>query len=429
MTYLLNFNYGPGYLEFFLDLIAFIALVDLLAVLLLLRFLWKHRTTKDVERKIIGYDNVAHETEATQESKQHKDTSTQTEDVVVLIKKEYDVLIEAEGKLTENDGKIGTETDSKTSNADAIKEEGVEDLVPPLVNANVQKSAPPRTLERRKSRDDIVFKSGWRKTVKLQDLIRAKVIEESRVVELEEQVITEEEVERELRPFLIGQYPIAGIFNDQTGQKMSLFDAHKQRIISRGTALSLLEAQAAVGSIIDPITDDKMSVEEALEHNLLDRAFAAVLVRAQRAVTGYTPRGSDEKLSLFQAMKRGLIVENHGIRLLEAQIATGGIIDPVANHRLPVEVAFERGLFDERLHQTLDDPSDDTKGFLDPNTNENLTYLELIKRCVEDPETNLLLLPLVRDDEVKLYKNRKLSHESIRQRITSSGSRSIESDN
>merc|ERR1712012_990779 len=102
-------------------------------------------------------------------------------------------------------------------------------------------------------------------------------------------------------------------------------------------------------------------------------------------------------------MKKGLVVEKHGIRLLEAQIATGGIIDPVANHRLPVEMAYKRGLFDERMNKILEDPGDDTKGFLDPNTSENLTYLQLISRCIEDPDTGFLLLPLVKEEEKHLY--------------------------
>uniref|UniRef100_A0A803WFB1 Plectin n=1 Tax=Ficedula albicollis TaxID=59894 RepID=A0A803WFB1_FICAL len=75
-------------------------------------------------------------------------------------------------------------------------------------------------------------------------------------------------------------------------------------------------------------------------------------------------------------MQKDLIVRDHGIRLLEAQIATGGIIDPVHSHRLPVEV--------ENL----------TYGFFDPNTQENLTYLQLMERCVTDPDTGLCLLPL-----------------------------------
>ena len=63
-------------------------------------------------------------------------------------------------------------------------------------------------------------------------------------------------------------------------------------------------------------------------------------------------------------------------------------------------------MFDQRLNKILDDPSDDTKGFLDPNTGENLTYLELIERCINDAETDLILLPLVKVDETHLYKDR-----------------------
>ena len=67
---------------------------------------------------------------------------------------------------------------------------------------------------------------------------------------------------------------------------------------------------------------------------------------------------------------------------------------------------FCLGLFDQRLNKILDDPSDDTKGFLDPNTGENLTYLELIERCINDAETDLILLPLVKVDETHMYKDR-----------------------
>uniref|UniRef100_A0A8C3T4A3 Uncharacterized protein n=1 Tax=Chelydra serpentina TaxID=8475 RepID=A0A8C3T4A3_CHESE len=63
-------------------------------------------------------------------------------------------------------------------------------------------------------------------------------------------------------------------------------------------------------------------------------------------------------------------------------------------HRLPLEAAYKRGYFDQEMNQTLSDPTDDTKGFFDPNTHENLTYLQLMERCMTDPETGLCLLPL-----------------------------------
>ncbi|CAM2107200.1 unnamed protein product [Caretta caretta] len=120
----------------------------------------------------------------------------------------------------------------------------------------------------------------------------------------------------------------------------------------------------------------------------------------REAVTGYTDPYTGNKISLFQAMKKDLLVKDHGIRLLEAQIATGGIIDPVHSHRLPVEVAYKRGYFDEEMNRILCDPSDDTKGFFDPNTHENLTYMQLLSRCVPDPDTGLLMLQLMHKGSV-----------------------------
>ena len=68
--------------------------------------------------------------------------------------------------------------------------------------------------------------------------------------------------------------------------------------------MSLLEAQAAVGSITDPISGEHLSLDEAVSRDLLDREFATLLSRAERAVTGFKPKGSDQTLSLFQAMKK-----------------------------------------------------------------------------------------------------------------------------
>jgi len=79
---------------------------------------------------------------------------------------------------------------------------------------------------------------------------------------------------------------------------------HKQTIFASGTAVGLLEAQAAVGSITDPVTGEQMSLNQAVERDLLDDELAELLRRAERAVTGFKPKGSDETLSLFQAMNR-----------------------------------------------------------------------------------------------------------------------------
>ncbi|ELW63398.1 Epiplakin [Tupaia chinensis] len=195
--------------------------------------------------------------------------------------------------------------------------------------------------------------------------------------------------------YLQGTSCIAGVLvpaKDGSGgqEKMSIYQAMWKGVLRPGTALVLLEAQAATGFVVDPVGDRRLSVEEAVAAGVIQEK----LLSSERPVTGYTDPYTGERISLFQAMQRDLIVREHGIRLLEAQIATGGVIDPVPSHRVPVEVAYQRGYFDEEMSRVLADPGDDTKGFFDPNTHENLTYLQLLRRCVRDPETGLYMLQL-----------------------------------
>ncbi|XP_034868015.1 plectin isoform X10 [Mirounga leonina] len=235
---------------------------------------------------------------------------------------------------------------------------------------------------------------GLRKQVTVEELVRSQVMDEATALRLQEGLASVEEVTQNLQKFLEGTSCIAGVFVDATKERLSVYQAMKKGIIRPGTAFELLEAQAATGYVIDPIKGLKLTVEEAVRMGIVGPEFKDKLLSAERAVTGYKDPYSGKLISLFQAMKKGLILKDHGIRLLEAQIATGGIIDPEESHRLPVEVAYKRGLFDEEMNEILTDPSDDTKGFFDPNTEENLTYLQLMERCITDPQTGLCLLPL-----------------------------------
>ncbi|KAE8282459.1 Plectin [Larimichthys crocea] len=184
---------------------------------------------------------------------------------------------------------------------------------------------------------------------------------------------------------------------------MSIYEAKGKSLLTPGTSLVLLEAQAATGFVIDPVNNKKLSVEEAVAQRVVGSEWKNKLLSAERAVTGYKDPYTGNMISLFQALKKDLIVKDHGIRLLEAQIATGGIIDPVYSHRVPVQVAYERGYFDEEMNQILSDPDDDTKGFFDPNTQENLTYLQLIERCITDPITGLSLLVIAKKGEFYFF--------------------------
>ncbi|KAM6318673.1 epiplakin, partial [Aegotheles albertisi] len=255
--------------------------------------------------------------------------------------------------------------------------------------------------EKEEGRRDVWFQ-GLRQQVTASELLNAKIITEETMEKLQEGKEMAQEIAQleSVRKYLEGTGSIGGILvpsKEEPGrvEKMSIYQAMWKGILKQGTALVLLEAQAATGFIIDPLQNTKLSVDEAVASGLVGSELQKKLLWAEKAVTGYTDPCTGQKISLFQAMKKELIVKEHGIRLLEAQIATGGIIDPVHSHRLPVEVAFQRGYFDQEMSQVLSDPSDDTKGFFDPNTHENLTYMQLLRRCVPDPQTGLLMLQLM----------------------------------
>ncbi|KAM8966331.1 plectin [Pelodytes ibericus] len=257
----------------------------------------------------------------------------------------------------------------------------------------------------------LTFK-GLRKDITMEELVRSQVMDAVTAQQLQDGLTSIEEVSRNLQKFLEGTSCIAGVYVESSKERFSIYQAMKKGMIRPGTAFELLEAQAATGYVIDPIKCLKLAVEDAVRMGIVGPEFKDKLLSAERAVTGYKDPYSGKLISLFQAMKKGLILKDHGIRLLEAQIATGGIIDPEESHRLPVEMAYKRGLFDEEMNEILIDPSDDTKGFFDPNTEENLTYLQLMERCITDPDTGLCLLPL----KEKKRERKTSSKSSVRKR-------------
>ncbi|XP_072110444.1 epiplakin-like [Mobula birostris] len=259
-----------------------------------------------------------------------------------------------------------------------------------------------RVEARQSHLDTSVTFSGLRADISLQELVESEVIDEAMLLDLKEGKKTVQEVSEleSVKIYLKGSDSIAGILVGSTNEKMSIYQAMKKGLLMPGTALILLEAQAATGFVIDPVKNMKLTVDEAVKNGLIGKELHAKLLSAERAVTGYKDPYTGNIISLFQALKKDLIIKEHGIRLLEAQIATGGIIDPVHSHRLPVDVAYKRGMFDEEMNKILADEGDDTKGFIDPNTKENLTYLQLKQRCVSDKDTGLCLLKIL-DGSVK----------------------------
>ncbi|XP_020562874.2 epiplakin [Oryzias latipes] len=252
---------------------------------------------------------------------------------------------------------------------------------------------------------EVTIFQGIRKDVTASELLQSKIIDENTFKDLSAGKLTVTEISEKdsVRKYLEGTNSIAGVYLQATKETLSIQEAKSRGLLTPGTSLVLLEAQAATGFVIDPVKNKKLSVEEAVAQGVVGKEWKSKLLSAERAVTGYKDPYTGDTISLFQALKKDLIVKDHGIRLLEAQIATGGIIDPVYSHRVPVQVAYERGYFDEEMNQILSDPDDDTKGFFDPNTQENLTYLQLIERCTTDPVTGLSLLVIVKKGEFYFF--------------------------
>uniref|UniRef100_A0A3Q3AQY2 Desmoplakin a n=1 Tax=Kryptolebias marmoratus TaxID=37003 RepID=A0A3Q3AQY2_KRYMA len=250
--------------------------------------------------------------------------------------------------------------------------------------------------------------------VSVSELIKSELLDETDLQKLNQGKLSCKDIEDKLKPYLFGSTCIAGIYDEAKDRILPFYRAMSDGLLMRGTTLELLEAQAASGFIVDPINNVFLTVEEASKRGLIGKEFKNKLLSAEKAVTGYKDPSTGKIISLFQAIEKELVEKGHGIRLLEAQIASGGIIDPVESHRIDVSVAYKRGYFDEEMNEILSYEGDDTKGFFDPNTKENLTYLQLKERCITDPKTGLILLPL--KDKNKPKKSQETRTNVLRKR-------------
>lgn len=230
------------------------------------------------------------------------------------------------------------------------------------------------------------------------DVLRA--LQEGKVSARE--VAEDDEVQR----FLRGTRSVAGVVLP-SGERRSLYQALREHLLLPGAALVLLQVQASTGSLTDPIQNRSFSVDEAVRSGLVGPELHEKLSSAERSISGYRDPCTGEMLSLFQAMSKGFVPRDHGLHLLEAQVATGGVIAPGRHFRVPAETACRWGYLDESTRQLLANLTQDTKGFFHPSSQEKLSYAELLARCVTDPSTGLLLLPLGDGTEgTRLFLNR-----------------------
>ncbi|XP_076134200.1 desmoplakin-B [Alosa pseudoharengus] len=200
-----------------------------------------------------------------------------------------------------------------------------------------------------------------------------------------------DQVDTQLQPALRGARVIAGMAAGPKG-KMTLAEALRQKLLSRESAVRLLEAQAATGGLMDPTVDPqrRRRVEEGQATGLVPRCSSERLLEAESACLGVREPGTGQRLGVGQAHRRGLRDEAITLQLLQAQEAVGGVLDPRLSVFLPRDLATDRNLLDKEMYTVLN-----TKpaSYLHPLTQRPCTYTSLQDTCVADPSTGHLLLP------------------------------------
>ncbi|XP_035285061.1 microtubule-actin cross-linking factor 1 isoform X25 [Anguilla anguilla] len=205
--------------------------------------------------------------------------------------------------------------------------------------------------------------------------------------QLEQQLAREEERK--------SQAAIAGVIDLGTVETFPVFQAAQRGLIDQDTCYVLLEAQLTMGGLLFPDSPESFSLDEGISHGLIDSKTAKSLSELEAAlrVVDQSHPIDGHLVPVAVAIEEGLIGEEVGLRILELQISAGGLQEPSCEERLSPESAMERGLLSPRVYSRLSSRSQ-RRELIDPNTAEKLSFVELLQRCVLNPESGLWLLPV-----------------------------------
>ncbi|MFT7797741.1 envoplakin-like [Arapaima gigas] len=206
-------------------------------------------------------------------------------------------------------------------------------------------------------------------------------------------------------------FPICGLTDTTTNNRMSIRSALTRNLIDPDTGLKLLEAQAATGGIVDIANKSRHSVHKAAANGLIDRALLKQLLNAQKAFTGVEDSSIKDRLSVGHALQKGLMPRTTAIRFMQAQVLTGGLVDPNRAGRISVDNAVKLGMIDGEIAAALKDESKYAKDLVDPITKEKISYKEAMARCKKEPTSDLLMLPVASTevDGARSYSSRSRS--------------------
>ncbi|XP_035027763.2 plectin-like [Hippoglossus stenolepis] len=228
-------------------------------------------------------------------------------------------------------------------------------------------------------------------SISIQNLIKFKLFDEEILHKMERGLITSEEMQALLAPYVGKPTAIAGVYVESSKKKISFLEAAEKGFLAKTYALEFLEAQAATGSLTDLVTGQTHSVDEAMEKGILEMGLKDKLIEAEKAVSGYIHAG--KTLSVFQAMEERILDRYKGKKILEVQVSTGGLINPDIGVRVPVNIAVDQGLLNKETLKSLYDPVSNPKGFHNPDTGQKAYYSEILKTCLYDIDGCVFLFP------------------------------------
>ena len=232
---------------------------------------------------------------------------------------------------------------------------------------------------------------GLQGSVSIDQLIKAKLLEQDILCRLEMGLTTVEEVQTTIAKYLSQPKYIAGLYPESNKKKISFLEAAEKGILTKANAIEFLEAQAATGSSISLAAGKPQSFKDALENGHIDTLLKDKLRQAHLAFSGYLHK--DTTLSVFKAIEARLVDRCKGNCFLEVQIAAGGLVNPELGVRVPADIAVDRGLLTKATLQSLYEPVTNPKKFYNPGTRQKAYYGELLNTCVYDVDDGVYLLP------------------------------------
>ncbi|XP_076157599.1 microtubule-actin cross-linking factor 1 isoform X8 [Alosa pseudoharengus] len=192
-----------------------------------------------------------------------------------------------------------------------------------------------------------------------------------------------------------GQAAVGGVIDLATVETFPVFQAAQRGLIDQDTCLILLEAQVITGGLLQPNSPVGLSLDEAQACGLIDSHTSQSLSELEAALNmiDQTRPSLGTLVPVAAAIEEGLIREEVGVRILHLQVGTGGVRASSQEEGHNLTDAMEKGLLSQRIYNKLC-CCVNRRQLIDPNTAEKQSLQELLKRCVPDPETGLLLLPV-----------------------------------